>query len=80
MSSTFCPVVFIKRNYISEGINTIKKNLNMGILLITHYNRILQYVKPDKVHIFVDGKIKKTGFHELAVELETKGYEKLLQN
>lgn len=64
---------------IAEGINLVKKDLNMGILLITHYNRILQYIKPDQVHIFVDGKIMKTGSHELAVELESKGYEKLMQ-
>ena len=64
---------------IAEGINTLKKNLNIGILLITHYNRILQYIRPDQVHVFVDGKIMKTGSHELAVELENKGYEKLLK-
>ena len=64
---------------IAEGINQIKKNLNMGILLITHYNRILQYIKPNHVHVYVDGQIKKSGSHELAVELESKGYEKLLQ-
>ena len=45
------------------------------MLLITHYNRILQYVKPDKVHILIDGKIVKSGGHELAAELEEKGYE-----
>ncbi len=65
---------------IADGINTIKKNTNMGVLLITHYNRILQYIKPDQVHIFVDGKIKKTGSHDLAIELENKGYENLLKN
>ncbi|MEK6937342.1 MAG: Fe-S cluster assembly ATPase SufC [Nanoarchaeota archaeon] len=63
---------------IAEGINHIKNNLNMGVLLITHYNRILQYIKPDQVHVFVDGQVKKSGNHELAVELENKGYEKLL--
>jgi len=64
---------------IADGINHIKNNLNMGILLITHYNRILQYIKPDQVHVFVDGQIKKSGSHDLAIELENKGYEKLLQ-
>src|SRR3989344_1053724 len=64
---------------IAEGINHIKENLNMGVLLITHYNRILQYIKPDQVHVFVDGQIKKSGSHDLAIELENKGYEKLLQ-
>jgi len=63
---------------IAENINKLKEKLNMGILLITHYNRILEYIKPDQVHIFIDGQIKKTGNYELAVELENKGYEKIL--
>ena len=63
---------------IAENINKLKEKLNMGILLITHYNRILEYIKPDQVHIFIDGQIKKTGNHELALELEEKGYEKIL--
>ncbi len=60
---------------ISHGINKIKQENEMGCLLITHYNRILNYVKPDKVHVMIDGKIVKSGGPELALELEEKGYE-----
>ena len=59
---------------ISNGINTVAKSQNMGILLITHYDRILQYIKPDKVHILVDGKIVKTGGPELPKQIEKEGY------
>nr|MBI4156313.1 Fe-S cluster assembly ATPase SufC [Candidatus Woesearchaeota archaeon] len=62
---------------ISEGINKIKKESDIGILLITHYNRILQYVKPDKVHILIDGRIVKSGDASLAHEIEEKGYKVL---
>jgi len=65
---------------ISENINQLKERLNIGILLITHYNRILEYIKPDFVHIFIDGQIKKTGNYDLAIELEKKGYEKILDS
>ncbi|MFM9130853.1 MAG: Fe-S cluster assembly ATPase SufC [Actinomycetes bacterium] len=61
---------------VSEGINrTVAKN-NTGVLLITHYTRILRYVKPDKVSVFVDGRIAATGGQELAEELEANGYVK----
>ena len=61
---------------VSEGINrTVAKN-NTGVLLITHYTRILRYVKPDKVSVFVDGKVVATGGQELAEELEANGYVK----
>ena len=59
---------------ISNGINAMQKELGMGIILITHYDRILQYVRPDKVHILVEGKITKTGGPELAQEIEKHGY------
>ncbi len=62
---------------ISNGINVVAKQQNMGILLITHYDRILQYIKTDKVHILVDGKIVKTGGPELATHIEEAGYQKL---
>lgn len=57
--------------------NGIKKlaNPSLGILLITHYKRILNYIKPDFVHVLVEGKIVKSGDHTLATELEKKGYE-----
>jgi Fe-S cluster assembly ATP-binding protein len=61
---------------VSEGINrTVTKN-NTGVLLITHYTRILRYVKPDKVSVFVEGKVVATGGQELAEELEANGYVK----
>ncbi len=62
---------------ISNGINAVAKQQDMGILLITHYDRILQYIKTDKVYIMVDGKIVKTGGPELASQIEEAGYGKL---
>ena len=59
---------------VANGINRLK-GPDMGILLITHYQRILDYIVPDKVHIVVDGKIVKSGGKELAFEVEEKGYE-----
>ncbi len=59
---------------VANGINELR-GPGIGMLLITHYNRILHYIKPDKVHILIDGKIMKSGGHELAVELEETGYE-----
>jgi Fe-S cluster assembly ATP-binding protein len=47
----------------------------MGVLLITHYQRMLNYVKPDFVHVMVEGRIIRSGGPELALELEEKGYE-----
>jgi len=59
---------------VSEGINTFM-NDDKAIILITHYQRLLDYIKPDFVHVMQDGKIIKTGTAELAKELEIKGYE-----
>jgi len=59
---------------VSEGINTLK-NKNLGILIITHYQRILNYLKPDIVHVMVDGQILRTGGPDLAAKLEKEGYE-----
>lgn len=61
---------------VSEGINKLR-NKEMGIILITHYQRILNYVKPDKVHILVNGKIIKSGGPELAEHLEEYGYQQV---
>lgn len=58
---------------ISEGINTLRDE-NRGFLLITHYQRLLNYVQPDMVHVMIDGKIAKSGGKELALELEKDGY------
>jgi len=59
---------------ISKGINTFMDS-NKSIILITHYQRLLDYIKPDYVHVMQKGKIIKTGTSELAKELEAKGYE-----
>ena len=59
---------------ISEGINAFMNN-KKALLLITHYQRLLDYIKPDYVHVMYNGKIVKTGPFELAKELEDKGYE-----
>lgn len=61
---------------VADSINKYKeKNPNVSILLITHYQRILDYIKPDRVHVLVDGRIVESGSRELALELEKKGYE-----
>ena len=59
---------------ISKGINTFMDS-NKSIILITHYQRLLDYIKPDYVHVMQNGKIIKTGNADLAKELEIKGYE-----
>ena len=59
---------------VAEGINAIR-GPDMGLLLVTHYQRMLNYVKPDVVHVLFDGRIVKTGGPELALELEKRGYE-----
>ncbi|WP_412542375.1 Fe-S cluster assembly ATPase SufC [Longispora sp. K20-0274] len=63
---------------VSEGINRVKERGETGLLLITHYTRILRYVKPDFVHVFVGGRIVEQGGPELAEHLEAKGYERFL--
>lgn len=60
---------------VSEGVNRAHKRDNMGIMLITHYTRILRYIKPDFVHVFVDGRIAEQGGPELAEKLEEEGYD-----
>ena len=64
---------------VSAGINKIKSQhqTDMAVLLITHYQRMLNYVKPDYVHVMVDGRIIRSGGPELALELEEKGYEQV---
>ncbi len=59
---------------VSEGVNRIKENCDLGVMLITHYTRILKYIKPDFVHVFANGKIVEEGGSELADKLEEKGY------
>ena len=63
---------------VSEGVNRAKENSDVGVLLITHYTRILRYIKPDFVHVFVDGRIVEEGGPELADRLEAEGYDRYL--
>mgnify|MGYP001158065605 FL=1 len=62
---------------VANGVNDLK-NKNRSFLIITHYQRLLNYIVPDKVHILSNGKIVKTGDKNLAIELEKKGYEGLV--
>ena len=62
---------------VADGVNTFKNEGN-AVLLITHYQRLLNYIQPDYVHVLADGKIIKTGDKSLALELEAKGYDWLL--
>jgi Fe-S cluster assembly ATP-binding protein len=60
---------------VSHGVNTLtEEDPTMSVLLITHYQRLLNYIKPDVVHVMVDGKIVRTGGPEVALELEEEGY------
>ena len=59
---------------VAEGVNTLRDKKN-SFLIITHYQRLLDYIKPDFVHVLMNGKIVKSGGPELALELERKGYE-----
>lgn len=60
---------------IAEAIKLTAKEENIGIILITHYNKILEYINPDKVHVILNGNIVREGEFELAQEIEVKGYE-----
>ena len=59
---------------VSDGVNTLR-NKDNSFLIITHYQRLLDYIKPDFVHVLMNGKIVKSGGPDLALELENKGYE-----
>jgi Fe-S cluster assembly ATP-binding protein len=61
---------------VSEGVNRVRATGETGVLLITHYTRILRYIQPDFVHVFVGGRIVEEGGRELADELEAQGYAK----
>jgi len=61
---------------VSEGVNKLA-GPDLGVLVITHYQRILNYIKPDFVHIMIDGKIAQSGGHELALQLEEQGYAEI---
>lgn len=63
---------------VSEGVNRVKETSDIGVLLITHYTRILRYITPDFVHVFVDGRVAEEGGPELADRLEDEGYDRFL--
>ncbi|MDD7985920.1 Fe-S cluster assembly ATPase SufC [Lentisphaera marina] len=63
---------------VAEGINTLRSK-NSSTILVTHYQRLLDYVKPDYVHVLAEGRIVKTGGPELALEVEEKGYDWLVK-
>ncbi|WP_293785349.1 Fe-S cluster assembly ATPase SufC [uncultured Aeromicrobium sp.] len=64
---------------VSEGVNRYTSQGDRGVLLITHYTRILQYIRPDYVHVFVAGKLADSGGRELAEQLEAEGYDKYVK-
>jgi Fe-S cluster assembly ATP-binding protein len=64
---------------VAEGVNRFRAQEGKGVLLITHYTRILRYIQPDFVHVFVDGRIAEQGGSELAEQLEAEGYDKYLK-
>ena len=59
---------------VAKGVKKIAEQFQMGILVITHYQRILEYLKPDFIHVMKDGRITKSGGRELAESIEVKGY------
>ena len=61
---------------VADGVNALRKK-NNSFLIITHYQRLLEYIKPDFVHVLMNVKIIKSGGPELALELERKGYENI---
>lgn len=65
---------------VSEGVNRAQQTNDLGVLLITHYTRILKYIKPDFVHVFVGGKVAEQGGAELAERLENEGYDRYLKS
>lgn len=64
---------------VAEGVNRAHAANDLGVLLVTHYTRILKYIKPDFVHVFVDGKVAEKGGAELADRLEAEGYDRYVK-
>ncbi|MBP3222363.1 MAG: Fe-S cluster assembly ATPase SufC [Actinomycetaceae bacterium] len=60
---------------VSQGVMDVHERTNNSLLVITHYSRILRYIKPDYVHVFADGRIIKTGDHSMAIEIDKNGYD-----
>ena len=65
--------------YVAKGVNSMRGD-NFGALMITHYQRLLNYIVPDYVHIMMDGRIVKSGDAELAKRLEAEGYKGLAKS
>ncbi|MFK5647055.1 Fe-S cluster assembly ATPase SufC [Ornithinimicrobium sp. LYQ121] len=63
---------------VSEGVNRVKGATGLGVMLITHYTRILRYIEPDYVHVFVNGRVAESGGRDLADRLENEGYDRFL--
>jgi len=63
---------------VSEGVNRVKDKTGLGVMLITHYTRILRYIQPDYVHVFVNGRVAESGGRDLADRLEEEGYDRFL--
>jgi len=63
---------------VAKGINSAVRGSDSAALIITHYSRILEHVKPDRVHVLIKGRIVKSGGPELALELEERGYDWLI--
>ncbi len=64
---------------VSNGVNALK-GPNLGVLVITHYQRLLNYIVPDKVHVLVNGRIVKSGSKDLALQLEKDGYDRIIKD
>jgi Fe-S cluster assembly ATP-binding protein len=64
---------------VAEGVNRVKEQTGLGVMLITHYTRILRYIEADHVHVFISGKIAESGGRELADRLEDEGYDRYLK-
>jgi Fe-S cluster assembly ATP-binding protein len=64
---------------VAEGVNRFRQQADKGVLLITHYTRILRYIEPDFVHVFVAGRVAESGGKELAEQLEAEGYDKYVK-
>ena len=62
---------------VSDGVNALKSS-NRSFIIVTHYQRILNYIEPDFVHVLVDGSIVKSGNKDLALDIENNGYEKII--
>src|SRR5690606_4307837 len=60
---------------VAEGANALREQFDMGLLVITHYQRILNYIQPDFVHVMMNGRIVESGGADLALQLEERGYD-----